>query len=203
MPSQVKFAKVDELKDKLSRAKSVVLTDYRGLSVAQIEELRQKVESVGAEFQITKNTLLSRSLGEKQATAEALEGPTATLFAFADEVAPLKALEDFIKANGLPNVKLGFLGNNILSANQVSELAKLPSREVLLGQLVGSLKSNQFGLVAVLSGTYRQLVYVLTAVTQVKPATTPPVVTTPEVGLAGTADTPTETATKTTAEGGE
>lgn len=168
MPSQLKIDKVKELSEKLVRAKSVVLTDYRGLSVSQLDDLRKKVETTGAEFEVTKNTLLSRSLGEKEVPAEVLEGPTATLFAFEDEVAPLKALQDFIKINSLPTIKIGFLGSSLLSALQVSELAKLPSRQILLGKLVGSLKGNQYGLVSVLSGNIRKLVYVLDGVAKSK-----------------------------------
>lgn len=170
MPSQVKFDKVNDLTDKLQRAKSVVLTDYRGLTVAQIEELRGKVEEAGAEYEVTKNTLLSRSLKDtnREAPTETLEGPTATLFSFKDEVAPLKALQDFIKTNNLPVVKTGFLGNESIDPKQVENLAKLPSREILLGKLVGSLKSPQYGLVSVLSGNIRKLVYALDAVAKAK-----------------------------------
>lgn len=170
MPNNVKIEKVNDLTDKLSRAKSVVLTDYRGLTVAQLEELRSKVEAAGAEYEVTKNTLLSRSLKDtnRETPTEALEGPTATLFAFQDEVAPLKALQDFIKTNNLPTVKTGFLGIESLSPSQVVDLAKLPSREVLLSKLVGSLKSPQFGLVNVLSGNIRKLVYALDAVAKSK-----------------------------------
>lgn len=170
MPNNIKVEKVTDLTDKLSRAKSVVLTDYRGLTVAQIEELRNKVEDTGAEYEVTKNTLLSRSLKDsgKDAPSEALEGPTATLFSFKDEVAPLKVLQDFIKINNLPIVKTGFLGNESINENQVANLAKLPSRKVLLGKLVGSLKSPQFGLVNILSGNIRKLVYALDAVAKSK-----------------------------------
>ena len=170
MPSQKKIEKVADLSDKFNRAKSVVLTDYRGLTVAQLDDLRKKVEAAGAEYEITKNTLVSRSLGDKEVPAEVLEGPTATLFSFADEVAPLKALQDFIKVNNLPNIKVGFLGNELLDATRVSELAKLPSKEVLLGKLVGSLKGSQYGLVNALSANCRKLVYALDAVAKSKSA---------------------------------
>lgn len=168
MPSQTKIAKVADLSDKLTRAKSVVLTDYRGLSVAQLNDLRKKVEAAGAEYEVTKNTLLSRSLGEKEIPAEALEGPTATLFSYQDEIAPLKALQDFIKANNLPSVKVGYLGQSLLTAIQVGELARLPSRGELLGKLAKTLKSNEYRLVGVLSGNIRKLVYGLNAVAKVK-----------------------------------
>ena len=170
MPNEIKTEKVKDLIDKLDRAKSVVLTDYRGLTVAQIEELRSKVEAAGAEYEVTKNTLLSRSLEQthRQAPTQSLEGPTATLFAFQDEVAPLKALQDFIKIHSLPIVKTGFLGTESLSSNQVGDLAKLPSREILLSKLVGSLKSPEIGLINVLSGNFRKLVYALDAVAKAK-----------------------------------
>lgn len=168
MPSQKKIEKVADLSDKFNRAKSVVLTDYRGLTVTQLDDLRKKVEAAGAEYEITKNTLVSRSVGEKKVPAEALEGPTATLFSFADEVAPLKALQDFIKVNNLPTIKVGFLGKELLDSARVSELAKLPGKEILLGKLVGSLKGAQYGLVNVLSGNFRKLVYTLDAVARAK-----------------------------------
>jgi large subunit ribosomal protein L10 len=168
MPAQKKIEKVADLSDKLNRAKSVVLTDYRGLTVSQLENLRKSVEAEKAEFEITKNTLLARSLGDKKVPAEALVGPTATLFAYEDAVAPLKALQEFIKTNNLPLVKVGFLGEKLLDALQVSELAKLPGREVLLAKLVGTLKGSQYGLVNVLSGNIRKLVYVLDAAAKSK-----------------------------------
>lgn len=168
MPTQVKIEKVNEFKDKLGRSKTVVLTDYRGLTVAKLDELRKKIEAAGAEYEITKNSLLARSLEGKEVPAEALEGPTATLFAYEDEIAPLKAMQDFIKVNNLPTVKVGFLGQTLISALQVSELAQLPSREVLVARLVGMLKSNQYGLVNVLSGNIRKLVYVLSSVAKSK-----------------------------------
>lgn len=168
MPSKIKIDKVADLSDKLAKAKSVVLTDYRGLSVAQLDDLRKKVEVAGASYEVTKNTLLSRSLGSKEVPAEALEGPTATLFAYQDEIAPLKALQDFIKANNLPTVKVGYLGQSLLTSLQVSELARLPSRAELLGKLARSLKSNEYRLVGVLSGNIRKLVYVLSGVAKTK-----------------------------------
>jgi large subunit ribosomal protein L10 len=170
MPNEIKVEKVKELNDKLSRSKSVVLTDYRGLTVAQIEDLRNKVESAGAEYEVTKNSLLSRSLANtnREASTEALEGPTATLFSYQDEVAPLKVLHDFIKVSGLPFIKAGLLGSESISPSQVVELAQLPSHDILLGKLVGSLKSSQFGLVSVLSGNIRKLVYALDAVAKVR-----------------------------------
>jgi large subunit ribosomal protein L10 len=170
MPNKSKFEKVKDLTDKLGRAKSIVLTDYRGLTVAKMEELRSKVEDDGAEYEVTKNTLLSLSLKDtsRETPIEVLVGPTAILFAFQDEIAPLKTLQDFIKINSLPIIKTGFLGNELISTSQVENLARLPSREVLLGKLVGSLKSTQFGLVNVLSGNIRKLVYALDAVAKTK-----------------------------------
>lgn len=168
MPASVKLEKVTDLKDKLARSKTVVLTDYRGLTVSQLDDLRKRIEAVGAEFEITKNTLLARSLEGKDVPAEALVGPTATLFSYQDEVSPLKALADFIKINNLPTVKVGFLGSSPISAAQVADLAKLPSRDVLVAKLVGMLKVNQYGLVNVLSGNMRKLVYALDAVAKSK-----------------------------------
>ena len=168
MSTLAKQEKVQDLKEKLNHSKSVVLTDYRGLSVAKLQELRKAVEENGAEYEITKNSLLARSLGDLETPAEALEGPTATLFSYTDEVAPLKALQDFIKINALPLIKIGFLGKTLLSESQVNELAKLPSREIILSKLAQILKANQYDLVQVLSGNIRRFVYVLDAVSKTK-----------------------------------
>jgi large subunit ribosomal protein L10 len=168
MPTEAKVAKVTDLTDKMDRAKSVVLTDYRGLSVAQMQDLKKKIEAQGGVFEVTKNTLLERSLGDKKVPPKALQGPTAVLFAFQDEVAPFRVLQEFIKANSLPSVKVGFLGSELLDEEKVGRLAKLPSREALLGQLVGALNANQYKLAQVLSGNIRKLLYALDGVRKAK-----------------------------------
>ncbi len=154
---------VGELKDKLTKAKSMVLTDYRGLTHHQLEELKRALKEAGAEFLVTKNTLL-RLAGDKKEEVEAhLNGPTAALFAYEDEIAPLSVLAKFIKNFGLPQIKIGLMGEKILSSEEVLRLALLPSREILLATLVMRLKSPLYGLNNALSWNTRKLVLTLKA----------------------------------------
>lgn len=166
MPTQQKVDAVAHLTEQMQSAKAVVFTDYRGLTVAQVETLRGELAKHNAVLEVTKNSLLdiATKQADRQVDTEVLQGPTATLFAFGDEVAPLKALVDFAKEAELPKVKAGFLGASALSAAQVNALAALPSREVLIAQTVGTIKAPLTGLVNVLQGNVRGLVYALSAI---------------------------------------
>lgn len=168
MPTPKKIDTVKTLTDKVSRAKSLFLADYRGLKHKQLEELRKLLKKLEAEFVVTKNTLLKRALSEAKGPVEALAASlkesTATLFAYADEVAPLKELIKFFKIAGAGKAKVGLLGVQVLSDAEVVRLASLPSREVLLGQLVGQLKAPISGLHYSLSWNINKLVWALNAV---------------------------------------
>lgn len=172
MPTKQKIATVEHLAQQMQAAKAVVFADYRGLTVNQIQELRKALAQHDATLEVTKNSLMgiAAKKAEREVEAEVLHGPTATLFAFGDEVAPLKALVDFAKERELPTVKAGFLGSVKLSAQQVNALAALPSRDVLIAKTVGSIKSPLNGLVNVLQGNTRGLVYALAAIRDQKQA---------------------------------
>lgn len=159
MPSEKNVATLNLLKTKISQAKSIVFADASGLSVNLQRELRQAVKLAGGELIVVKNTLLKLALGET-----ILPGPTITLLAYDDEIAPIKALAEFAKNHSLPKMKAGFLAKEALSKEQVEELAALPTRIELLAKTVGSLNSPLYGLVNVLQGNIRKLVYVLKAV---------------------------------------
>lgn len=147
MATQKKIDTVQDLTEKLSRAKSIVLADYRGLKHKQLEELRKSLKKVDADFTITKNRLLKRSLKDSAKDLESyLNETTAALFAYADEVAPLKVLLKFFKAAGFGKTKAGLLGTQFLSDEKVTRLASLPNRNILLGQLVGQLNAPIQGL---------------------------------------------------------
>jgi large subunit ribosomal protein L10 len=165
MPSQRNINDLTDLKEKLARSKSVVLADYKGLSVAKLTQLRNQLKASGAEIKVIKNTLLNLAFKEKKyAIPEAdkeLTGPSAIIFAYEDELTPVKILYDFAKENSLPKFKIGFLGTDFLSADRVTQLGQLPGKEVLIAQVVGSLNAPLSGLVNVLQGNLRKLVYVL------------------------------------------
>jgi large subunit ribosomal protein L10 len=157
---------VATLIEKLNKAKTVVLTDQSGLSVSLSSELKKKLRAVDAESIVTKNTLLK--IASKQTghsiPEEALEGPTSALFGYGDEIAPIKELTTFAKTNEKPTIKLGFLGKDLLSSERLTSLAKLPSNEVLRGQVVGCLYTPLYGVVGVLNANIRNLVFTISAI---------------------------------------
>ena len=156
---------ITELTDKVARAKSIVLAEYQGIKHKQLEELRRLLKKSNAEFVVAKNRLLKRALGGKATSMESLlEQPNATLFAYGDEVAPLKELLKFFKAVGVGKTKGGLLGENALSEADVTRLATLPSKEILLGKLVRQLNSPIQGLHYSLQWNLNKLVWALSAV---------------------------------------
>jgi len=160
---------VTALTDKVSRAKSIILAEYTGIKHKQLEELRRKLKAVNAELVVTKNRLFKRALGDKAGGIEKLlEKQTATLFAYADEVAPLKEVTKFFKAVGFGKTKGGLLGTNVLSQDDVTRLATLPAREVLLGRLVGQLNAPIQGFHYALQWNLNKLVWALNSIKEKK-----------------------------------
>ncbi len=161
---------VGTLVEKFTKASSVVLTDQSGLTVALSSELKKKLKAVDAESIVAKNTLLKIAAQKSgyEIPTEALEGPTAALFGYGDEISPLKELTTFAKANEKPVIKVGFLDKDLLTAEKITALAKLPSKEVLRGKVVGGLYSPLYGLVGVLNANLRNLVYVLNSIQESK-----------------------------------
>src|SRR3990167_6731698 len=161
---------VEALAEKLSRSQAVLLADYRGLNVAKSTELKKKLKENQAEMLIAKNTLLS--LAAKKAGYDVpeteLTGPTAAIFAYGDQITPLKDVAASIKAYELPKIKIGFLDKQLFAAEKLLELARLPSREVLLSQVVSSLNSPLYGLASVLNANLRNLVYALAQIKSTK-----------------------------------
>ena len=160
MPSQKNIKIVKELNEKLNQAKSVVLADYKGLNVSQMTELRQKIKEVGGELKVIKNTLLQ--LGFEK--LEELTGPTAILFSYNDEIAPIKALYEFFEKNDLPKIKIGFFDKELIEKDRIIALAQLPSQAQLHGRLIGVLNSPIYGLIYVLRGNLASLINILKAI---------------------------------------
>ncbi|MEK7616508.1 MAG: 50S ribosomal protein L10 [Patescibacteria group bacterium] len=160
---QQKEKEVKSLSDKLSRAKSVVFADFRGLSMKYLSALRNQLRDQQAEFTITKNTLLKRALPASnfQLPTSSLEGPTAALFAYDDEISPIKILVKTLKDTGFGKVKMGFLGPDSLDEAKILQLATLPTKIELRGQTVGVLAAPLQGMVGVLMGNIRNLAYAL------------------------------------------
>ncbi|NLW60596.1 MAG: 50S ribosomal protein L10 [Firmicutes bacterium] len=165
-----KVAVVNEVYEKLTKAQSVVLVDFRGLTVQEVTELRKKLREAGVELRVVKNTL-TRLAAEKADLKDLhayLEGPTALAFGYDDPVSPAKILSEFAKDHKNLELKGGVLEGKVIDQAMVAALAELPTREVLLGQLAGLLQAPIRNLVYVLSAPIRNTVYVLDAVRRQK-----------------------------------
>ena len=166
MPRQVKVDQVDQITEKLKQAKVAVLTDYRGLTVSQLEDLRAKLRGADVEYRIVKNTLARRAAvnsghGEFQ---DLLKGPVAIAFGYDDLGTPGRLLAEWARATRLKLDIVGALAEGrVLSTDQVRQLADLPSREVLIAQLLGTLQTPVAQLVATIQAPVSNLVGLLEA----------------------------------------
>lgn len=161
-----KVAAVEQIQADLEASEAVFITDYRGLKVSEMNELRGKLREVGTEYRIVKNTLTSLAAdgAEVSDLKPLLVGPTAVAFAKEDPVGTAKALSDFAKDTRILKIRGALLEGSIIGLEEVQELADLPPREVLLAKVVGGMQAPISGFVSVLQGTLRQLVYTLDAV---------------------------------------
>lgn len=166
MPRKEKEQAVQELTEKIKGKSGVVLTEYQGLTVAEIDELRAKLRPLNCEYRVIKNTLSKIALKEAglEEFAKHFEGPTAIAIEKGDPVGPAKVLIDFSKEHEKLKLKAGILGNKMLSVTEIKALASLPSREALIAKLLGTLKAPMYNLVNVLQAMPRNMVYVLEAI---------------------------------------
>ncbi len=143
MPTVQKESLVDEIKERLTAAGGILMADYRGLTVKEMQELRTKVRDSGAELKIYKNRLTMIALRELAMPDldEYLNGPTALVFVEGDPVAPAKALQDYAKEHQALEIKGGLVQSQVVGAAAVKAIASLPSREELVARLMGVLLS--------------------------------------------------------------
>jgi len=164
---------VAELTEKLKTAKASFLADYRGLTVEEVNDLRGKLrDAAGTEYRVVKNTLLKLAMKETDAAqlTELLSGPTAIAIAQGDVVAPAKALSEYAKSNDKFELKGAVLEGQLIDLAGIKALADLPSREVLLSQVLSSINAPATNFVCVLSAVPRSLVQVLSAIKDQKEA---------------------------------
>lgn len=154
---------VKEFSDRFKKAKIAIFGDFHGVSVAKSQALRRLLRKEEGEFKVSKKTLIDRALGESgiDLKTKGLQGEIAVTFGYGDEVSPAKTLWKFSKENETFKILGGILGGKVLSGKDILALAKLPAREIILGQLVGALVSPIRGLENVLQGNLRGLVVVL------------------------------------------
>jgi large subunit ribosomal protein L10 len=162
---QEKEATVAELHDKLERVRAAVITDYRGLKVAEITELRRKLKEAGVEYKVVKNSLTRLAVQGTPSLplAEHLMGPCALALSYEDEVTPARLLLDFVKSSGKLEVKVGVLAGRLFQPEQLRQVISLPGRRELQAQLLGAVGSLPSRLLGVMSAVPRDFVNVLAA----------------------------------------
>jgi large subunit ribosomal protein L10 len=165
-----KEAQVAELVEKLNTAKSVIVTDYMGLNVAEITELRRKLREAGVDYKVVKNTLarIAAKKAEIEAINEFFNGPTAIAFGIEDAISPARVLVDFSNEHEKLEIKGGALNREIISVEKVDYLAKIPRRDILLAKALAGMQAPISGLVNVLQGNLRGLVQVLNQIKEQK-----------------------------------
>jgi len=164
IPTPVKEKAIQEMAELVERSSGAILTDYRGLTVAEITELRKRLRETQAEYHVVKNTLFKRAVSNGESLNAFLEGPTAIAFALKDPVGPTKVLLDFIREKRKAAVKVGWIDGRIFDETQLTALSKLPPREFLIAQVVGGIQAPITGLVGTLQGIISNFVYTLQAI---------------------------------------
>ncbi len=165
MPTPKKVETVEELSEVLSRSTLTIVTDYRGLSVADLQNLRGQLRQHNAEMRVAKNTLTLRAAkaNNMEALEESLKGPTALVTAFDDPVQPAKIVSDFVRSSRVLAIRAAMLEGALIGTSDIEDLASLPSKDVLVGKVVGGLAGPLYSIVGVLAAPIRSLQYVLQA----------------------------------------
>jgi len=156
----------DNLTQELAGAKSVVLINFAGMGVKTQQELKKRLAEVKASMVVVKNTLLKRAgteakIDEQVLTDTVLSGQTALIIGQDDAVAPIQVLGKFAKEFEVPKLKVGLVEGTFSDEASLLKLSALPSRSVLLSQLLGNLMAPEYGLVGVLQGNMQKLLYIL------------------------------------------
>ncbi len=171
MPTVEKENVISGLTETIEASNATLYTNYRGLSVSEVTELRKKLREVDAEFHIVKNTLFKRAAEGKLPMGELeqhLTGPTAIGFAKGDAVAATKALLDFMKDHKEMELKAGVVDGRLFNSDQLTALSKLPAKEVLIAQFLGQLNAPISAFVGTLGGIVSNFVYTLQAIADQK-----------------------------------
>ncbi|MCD1146565.1 50S ribosomal protein L10 [Peptoniphilus sp. KCTC 25270] len=167
---QSKIGLVDEIKEKIENAHSIVLVNYRGLTVEAVTELRKQLRENGVDYRVYKNTMMRRAFNDLsfEGLDEYLVGPSAIAFGMEDAVAPAKIISEFAKDNEAIEIKAGVVDGKVIDVAGIEALAKLPPREVLIAQVLGGLNSPIQGFANVLQGNLRGLATVMNAIKEKK-----------------------------------
>lgn len=161
------------LGEHIEKQHSILFVDYKGLKVKELLLLRKQLKDVGAKLQVAKKTLLKKALQEKgiDVDLKGMEGQIAAIFSFQDAFLPIKSAAAFSKTAENLKILGGYIENQIRDANTMKEIASLPSKEELLGRLVGSIASPMSGFLNVMQGNIKGLVVALNAIKDAKAST--------------------------------
>lgn len=172
MNREEKAKLVEDLHDRFTKAQIVVLTDYKGLDVESINMLRRKLREADVEYSVVKNTLIKRAAeGTDAALVEDYcKGPTALALSYNDPVAPAKVLTEFAKSNEKLEIRVGVMNGQVIDLDGIKALSSLPSREVLLAQVLSAMNAVPTSLVRALNDVPVRLVNVLQAIKDQKEA---------------------------------
>jgi len=168
-----KTEKVEEIKEVIAKAKVAIVSDYRGLSVADITNLRRRLQKEDGDYTVVKNTLAKLAIKDTkfEGLEEFLKGPSAIAFGFGDEVAPAKVILKYLKeAKKTNEVKGGVLDGKVITAKEVRAISDLPTKPELIAKIMGSLSSPAQGLTNTLNGVARALVIAMEEVRKQKAA---------------------------------
>jgi large subunit ribosomal protein L10 len=161
-----KVQAVAELKERIARAKALTVTDYRGLSVAQMNSLRGKLREVGTDYKVVKNTLTRialRECGAEESFVQSIVGPVALAFDYEDVTAGIKVLTQFAKENKQISISGGYVEGHTMTSDQMEVLSKMPGKDELRAQLLSLLKTPARNFVSLVSAPVRNMVCVLKA----------------------------------------
>ena len=163
---------VQDLNERFSKAAVVIVTDYKGLDVAAINDLRRRLRKEEIEYQVVKNSLMIHASQETDVALikETFKGPSAVAMSYSDPIAPAKVLTEFAKDHEVFEIKAGVMDGKILELNQIKALSALPSREVLLGTFVSVLNNVPTAFVRTIAEIPRSLLNVLQAIRDQKEA---------------------------------
>ena len=172
MKLEAKQQITEDLHDRFARSAIIVLTDYKGLDVTTINDLRRKLRESNIEYQVVKNTLLVRAAENTDIALikDHFKGPSAVAISYDDPVAPAKILTQFAKDNKKLEIKVGVLNGKVLDVQAIKALATLPSREVMLAHVLSTLNAVPTSFVRVMAEIPRSLLNVLTAIQDQKEA---------------------------------
>lgn len=160
---------IDQLQESFANCNIGILTDYRGLTTPEMTKLRRSLREVGVEYRVTKNTLarFAAERANRNALAELFEGPTAVTLGYGDITQPAKALTDYIRTSKLTlDIKGGFMGDRLLTKEEIIALAALPPKEILLAKVIGGMQAPITNLVSRLSSPIQGFINVILARTK-------------------------------------